>query len=151
MYSIDKILSIELNKTKTKLKSKSYRQRLSLEERTKEAKDCRLRYYFLIIISYILIHLVTFRYPTKVPVVVERSKGEKVLGSLDKSKWIVPHEMTILQLSTVIRQRLSNSSKEQLFLLVNGRFERFIFYQIIIHLFFLQGVPVSHSTVGDSS
>ena len=113
---------MKVNKNKTKIKSKSYRQRLSLEDRRKEAKDCRLRYRYLKSF-YIFVHSDAFRYPTKVPVVVERSNGEKMLGTLDKSKWIVPHEMTVLQLSTVIRQRLSSSPKEQLFLLVNGRFE----------------------------
>ena len=61
------------------------------------------------------------RYPTKIPLVVEKNHREKSLAPIDKMKWLVPHEMTILQLSLVLKKRLKCPPQVQFFLLIDGR------------------------------
>lgn len=80
----------------------TYRDRVSFEDRVKEAEDTRSRY------------------PNKVPLVIERHKSEKYLPAIDKIKWLVPQEMSLAQLSGVIKERLQvpPSADQQLFLLV---------------------------------
>merc|ERR1719189_1900308 len=80
-----------------------FRQKVSFEQRKVEAKDSRTRY------------------PTKIPIVIEKSMSEKKIGRIDKLKWLVPHEMTIFQFSLILRQRLQCPPQTQFFLLINGR------------------------------
>lgn len=81
----------------------SFKQRSSLEARKKEAEDTQKRY------------------PSKVPLVVERYRKEKYIGEIDKVKWLVPVEMTTLQLSVVLKQRLRLPPGREFFLLINGK------------------------------
>eukprot|EP00088_Acartia_fossae_P026624 TRINITY_DN27463_c0_g1_i1.p1 TRINITY_DN27463_c0_g1~~TRINITY_DN27463_c0_g1_i1.p1 ORF type:complete len:142 (-),score=30.85 TRINITY_DN27463_c0_g1_i1:71-496(-) len=81
----------------------SFKQRMSFEARAKEAVDTRKRY------------------PSKVPLVVERYRREKNIGEIDKVKWLVPVEMTTLQLSIVLKQRLHLPPGKEFFLLINGK------------------------------
>ncbi len=46
---------------------------------------------------------ITKRHPHKIPIVIEKSKNEKYLPLLDKSKFLVPEELTMSQLTTIIR------------------------------------------------
>jgi len=80
-----------------------YQDKVSFEDRLKEAEYTRNRY------------------PTKVPLVIERHRSEKNLPNIDKIKWLVPHEMTLAQLSSVIKQRLKCPSNQQLFMTINSR------------------------------
>ncbi|XP_023347157.1 microtubule-associated proteins 1A/1B light chain 3A [Eurytemora carolleeae] len=84
-------------------KKQNFKQRLSLETRRRESEDT------------------TERYPSKVPLIVERFRREKYIGEIDKVKWLVPVEMTTLQLSVVLKQRLNLPPGREFFLLVNGR------------------------------
>jgi microtubule-associated protein 1 light chain len=81
----------------------SFQQRLSFESRAKEAIDTRKRY------------------PSKVPLVVERYRREQSIGEIDKVKWLVPVEMTTLQLSIVLKQRLHLTPGKEFFLLIDGK------------------------------
>ena len=109
-------LDLNFNK-KTQL---TYKDRVSFEDRVKEAEDSKSRY------------------PNKVPLVIERHKSEKYLPDMDKVnigdfdlsltfcfdqiKWLVPQEMSLAQLSGVIKQRLElpPQADQQLFLLIQS-------------------------------
>ena len=113
-------------------KTSSYQERVSFEERVKEAEDTRSRY------------------PNKIPLVIEKHKADKYLQDIDKVatirpfqlyflgfshdrptlltylcvcqiKWLVPHEMTLLQLAGVIKQRIRCPPHQQIFLTVQNR------------------------------
>lgn len=61
------------------------------------------------------------RFPTKIPIIVQRFCKETHLPHLDKSKFLVPQEITMSQFLTVIRNRMKVTSTQALYLLVNNR------------------------------
>ncbi|XP_025837506.1 microtubule-associated proteins 1A/1B light chain 3C-like [Agrilus planipennis] len=61
------------------------------------------------------------RFPTKIPVIVQRFSKETNLPQLDKSKFLVPQEITMSQFLTIIRNRMHISSSQALYLLINNR------------------------------
>eukprot|EP00088_Acartia_fossae_P053443 TRINITY_DN6088_c0_g1_i6.p1 TRINITY_DN6088_c0_g1~~TRINITY_DN6088_c0_g1_i6.p1 ORF type:complete len:116 (+),score=4.12 TRINITY_DN6088_c0_g1_i6:248-595(+) len=46
------------------------------------------------------------KFPSKVPVIVERYRKEESLPEIDKFKFLVPRDLTLSQLSHIIRVRL---------------------------------------------
>jgi len=61
------------------------------------------------------------RFPTKIPIIVQRFSKENHLPQLDKSKFLVPQEITMSQFLTIIRNRMRITSTQSLYLLVNNR------------------------------
>ncbi|CAG9853590.1 unnamed protein product [Phyllotreta striolata] len=61
------------------------------------------------------------RFPTKIPVIVQRFYKETHLPHLDKAKFLVPQEITMSQFQTIIRNRIRLNSHQTLYLLVNNR------------------------------
>nr|CAB3263615.1 microtubule-associated proteins 1A/1B light chain 3B-like [Phallusia mammillata] len=61
------------------------------------------------------------KFPTKVPIIVERYRKEKYLPILDKTKYLVPQEMTMSQFATIIRNRMCVGSSQAVYFTVNKR------------------------------
>ncbi|XP_067130759.1 microtubule-associated proteins 1A/1B light chain 3C-like [Centruroides vittatus] len=84
-------------------KRKSYKFRKSLESRKEEVCGIRMRY------------------PTKIPVIVERYEKEVHLLPLDKTKFLAPEEITMSQFALIIRNRIHLNPTKAFYLIVNNR------------------------------
>ena len=61
------------------------------------------------------------KYPDRVPIVCEKSKNyNDTIPDLDKSKYLVPSDITVGQFMFVIRKRIKLSSEQAIFIFVNG-------------------------------
>jgi len=60
------------------------------------------------------------KFPSKVPVIVERYKKELNLPNIDKFKFLVPKDLTLSQLSNLIRVRLRIRQSEAFFLFTSN-------------------------------
>ena len=59
------------------------------------------------------------KYPDRVPVIVERYTGSDI-ENIDKTKYLVPADMTVGQFVYVIRKRLRLSADKAIFIYVGG-------------------------------
>ncbi|XP_038142530.1 microtubule-associated proteins 1A/1B light chain 3C [Cyprinodon tularosa] len=61
------------------------------------------------------------KFPNKLPVIVERYVREKNLPLLDKTKFLVPFELTLSQFLCLLRNKIALDQTQTLFLLVGGK------------------------------
>ncbi|KAL4641366.1 microtubule-associated proteins 1A/1B light chain 3C-like [Arapaima gigas] len=61
------------------------------------------------------------KFPAKVPVILERYQREKFLPLLEKTKFLVPEELTMTQFVSVLRNRLCLSPRHAFYVLINNR------------------------------
>ena len=61
------------------------------------------------------------KYPTRIPVIVERFKKCKNIEEIDKNKFLVPDDLTLGQFIFVIRKRLKLTPEKAIFIFVNNK------------------------------
>ncbi|XP_049884829.1 uncharacterized protein LOC126379886 [Pectinophora gossypiella] len=61
------------------------------------------------------------KYPNKVPLIVEKYHRDKCLPTLDKTKFLVPQDITMSQFLVVIRNRIRIKPNQALYLIINNR------------------------------
>lgn len=59
------------------------------------------------------------KYPERIPVIVKRSAGS-TLNEINKSKYLVPNDMTLSQFIFIIRQRIKLESDKAIFVFINN-------------------------------
>ena len=77
---------------------KSFRNNYSFEDRKAHSSD------------------VIVRYPDRLPIVMERSRSDKILGDMDKIKYLVPTNLTITEFMVILRKRLNITSDTAIYL-----------------------------------
>ncbi|TKS68766.1 Microtubule-associated proteins 1A/1B light chain 3C [Collichthys lucidus] len=87
---------------KAQLQNKPFKQRKSFATRKQEVAGIRSKF------------------PNKIPVIIERYEREKYLPPLDKTKFLVPHELTMTQFVTIIRNRMALLPTQAFYLLINN-------------------------------
>ena len=60
------------------------------------------------------------KYPDRVPIICEKDPKSK-MREVDKTKYLVPVDLTVSQFNFIIRKRLELSKESALFLLVAGK------------------------------
>jgi GABA(A) receptor-associated protein len=61
------------------------------------------------------------KYPDRIPIICEKAPNSK-LKEVDKTKYLVPYDLTAANFSFIIRKRLELSKEAALFLLVAGKY-----------------------------
>ena len=62
------------------------------------------------------------KYPTRIPIIIEKLPSSKELPDINKRKYLVPRDLTLGQFMYVIRKRLKPMSSDQgLYLFVNNK------------------------------
>ena len=61
------------------------------------------------------------KYPDRVPLIVQPSKSDRDAYPIDKSKYITPRELTLLQLQQIIRKRIHFPAEKALFMFINNK------------------------------
>ena len=61
------------------------------------------------------------KYPDRVPLIIQPSKSDRDAYPIDKSKYITPRELTLLQLQQIIRKRIRFPPEKALFMFINNK------------------------------
>lgn len=59
------------------------------------------------------------KYPDRIPVIVERGPNSDI-PDIDKSKFLVPHDLTVGQMVYVIRRRIKLAPEKAIFIFINN-------------------------------
>ena len=62
------------------------------------------------------------QHPDKIPVVVEKDPRAITLNDIDKTKYLVPRDITVAQFNFMIRKRIQLKENEAFFLIANGKY-----------------------------
>ena len=61
------------------------------------------------------------QFPDKIPIICEKDPKSEI-NNIDKTKYLVPNDLTVAQFSFMIRKRLQLPENEAFFLLAKGRY-----------------------------
>lgn len=61
------------------------------------------------------------KYPDRVPLIIQPSKNDRDAYPIDKSKYITPRELTLMQLQQIVRKRICFPSEKALFMFINNK------------------------------
>jgi GABA(A) receptor-associated protein len=101
--SVSNLFNSAMGSTKIFTEKKSFKQEHSFEKRKAESTKMREKY------------------PDRVPVIVERAKKSNPdLPYIDKTKFLVPNDLSVSQFIAVIRKRIDMNSKQAIFLFVDN-------------------------------
>jgi hypothetical protein len=78
--------------------NKSFKEIYTFEERKTHSSDIRVKY------------------PERLPIVMQRSMNDKILGYMDKIKYLVPGEITITEFMAILRKRLNVTQTTSIYL-----------------------------------
>lgn len=99
---VPKIVAVKLLST-PKRGHKPFKMRHSLPLRQQESSD------------------IMQKFRSKLPIIVEKADSEKNLPDLDRTKFIVPDDMSMTQFIGIVRSRLSLKHTQAFYLLVRNR------------------------------
>ncbi len=77
---------------------KPFREAFSFEERKTHSSDIKVKY------------------PDRIPIVMQRSVNDRILGDMDKIKYLVPGDITITEFMAILRRRLNVNSTVAIYL-----------------------------------
>tara|TARA_B000000557_G_C20807429_1_gene458371 strand:+ start:1095 stop:1430 length:336 start_codon:yes stop_codon:yes gene_type:complete len=60
------------------------------------------------------------KYPDRVPIICEKNESDKNIPNIDKSKYLVPRDLTLGQFVYVIRKRIKLSPEKAIFIFINN-------------------------------
>jgi GABA(A) receptor-associated protein len=61
------------------------------------------------------------KYPDRVPLIIQPSKNDRDSYPIDKSKYITPRDLTLMQLQQIIRKRVRFPAEKALFIFINNK------------------------------
>lgn len=61
------------------------------------------------------------KYPDRVPLIIQPSKNDRDSYPIDKSKYITPRDLTLLQLQQIIRKRVKFPAEKALFMFIKNK------------------------------
>ena len=59
---------------------------------------------------------IKYKYPDKIPIIIERSKKDNKLMDLDKIKYLVPNNITVMDCIAILRRRLNLKTGESIYM-----------------------------------
>jgi len=65
--------------------------------------------------------LILEKYPDRVPLIIQPSKTDRDAYPIDKSKYITPRDLTLLQLQQIIRKRINFPPEKAMFMFINNK------------------------------
>ena len=61
------------------------------------------------------------KYPDRVPLIVQPSKNDRDAYPIDKSKYITPRDLTLMQFQQIIRKRIKFPPEKAIFMFINNK------------------------------
>lgn len=61
------------------------------------------------------------KYPNRVPLIIQPSKNDRDSFPIDKSKYITPRDLSLMQLQQIIRKRVHFPAEKALFMFINNK------------------------------